>query len=81
MGNDYQAYQAYIPLSLVDVFYTRHKMKDQAVIDSYGIKGSLGNNFGFTGVTNLAVNYGIAQTNPENEKSTTQAWLSLSYQW
>jgi hypothetical protein len=56
-------------------------MKDQAVIDSYGIKGSLGNNFGFTGVTNLAVNYGIAQTNPENEKSTTQAWLSLSYQW
>lgn len=81
MGNDYHAYQAYIPLSLVDVFYTRHKMKDEAVIDSYGIKGSLVNDFGFTGVTNLAINYGIAQTNPENEKSTTQAWLSLSYQW
>ena len=81
LANDYEAYQAYIPLTLVDVFYTRHKMKDQPVIDSYGIKGSLVNNFGFTGVTNLSISYGLAQTNPENEKSATQAWLSLSYQW
>lgn len=80
-GNDYQAYQAYIPLGLVDVFYTRHKMTEQAVIDSYGVKGTLNNDFGFTGVTNLAINYGIAQVNPENEKSDTQGWVAFSYKW
>ncbi len=80
-GNDYQAYQAYIPLGLVDVFYTRHKMTEQAVIDSYGVKGTINNDFGFTGVTNLAINYGIAQVNPENEKSDTQGWVAFSYKW
>jgi len=80
-GNDYQAFQAYIPLGLVDVFYTRHKMTEQAVIDSYGVKGTINNDFGFTGVTNLAINYGIAQVNPENEKSDTQGWVALSYKW
>jgi len=80
-GNDYQAYQAYIPLGLIEIFYTRHEMTKQAVIDSYGVKGSLSNDFGFTGVTNLAINYGIAQVNPENESSDTQGWLALSYKW
>ncbi len=80
-GNDYQAFQAYIPLGLVDVFYTRHKMTEQAIIDSYGVKGTLNNDFGFTGVTNLAINYGVAQVNPENEKSDTQGWVALSYKW
>ncbi len=80
-GNDYKAYQAYIPLGLIDIFYTRHKMTKQTVIDTYGIKGTLTNNFGFTGATNLSVNYGIAQVNPENEKSDTQGWLALSYKW
>ena len=80
-GNDYQAYQAYIPLGFVEVFYTRHKMTEQAIIDSYGVKGTINNNFGFTGLTNLAINYGIAQVNPENESSDTQGWLGLSYKW
>lgn len=80
-GNDYQAYQAYIPLGFVEVFYTRHKMTEQAIIDSYGVKGTVNNNFGFTGLTNLAINYGIAQVNPENESSDTQGWVGLSYKW
>jgi Tol biopolymer transport system component len=80
-GNDYQAIQAYIPLGLVNIFYTRHKMTEQAIIDSYGVKGTLNNDFGFTGVTNLAINYGIAQVNPENKKSDTQGWVGLSYKW
>lgn len=80
-ANDYQAYQIYIPLSFVEAFYTRHNMAEQESIDSYGLKGTLNNNFGFTGVTNLAINYGIAQVNPEHQPSDTQAWLAFSYQW
>jgi len=80
-GNDYKAYQAYIPLGLVEAFYTRHKMTEQAVIDSYGVKGTINNDFGFTGVTNLAINYGIAQVNPEKKKSDTQGWVAFSYKW
>ncbi|GAW95472.1 MULTISPECIES: TolB family protein [Colwellia] len=80
-ANDYQAYQAYIPLGFVEVFYTRHKMAEQAVIDSYGVKGSLHNDFGFTGLTNLVINYGLAQVNPENDSSDTQGWVAFSYKW
>lgn len=81
MGNDYQAYQAYIPLGFAEVFYTRHEMTDRDIIDSYGVKGALNNDFGFTGVTNIAINYGVAQVNPENKKSDTQGWVALSYKW
>jgi len=81
MGNDYQAYQAYVPFGFVEAFYTRHKMAEQAIIDSYGVKGSMSNDFGFTGLTNLEINYGIAQVNPENESSDTQGWIALSYKW
>lgn len=81
IGNDYQAYQAYIPLGFAEVFYTRHEMAEHAIIDSYGIKGAFTNNFGFTGITDLAINYGIAQVNPENEKSDTQGWIAFSYKW
>ncbi|PKI15733.1 TolB family protein [Colwellia sp. 12G3] len=80
-GNDYQAYQAYIPLGIVELFYTRHEMTERDIIDSYGVKGTLNNDFGFTGVTNLVINYGIAQVNPENESSDTQGWVALSYKW
>ena len=81
MGNDYQAYQAYIPLGFIEAFYTRHDMTERDIIDSYGVKGSLNNDFGFTGITNIAINYGIAQVNPENESSDTQGWVALSYKW
>ncbi|WP_232769296.1 TolB family protein [Colwellia sp. Bg11-28] len=81
LGNDYQAYQAYMPLGIVEVFYTRHEMTERDIIDSYGVKGSLNNDFGFTGITNVAINYGIAQVNPENESSDTQGWVALSYKW
>ncbi|PCH97390.1 MAG: hypothetical protein COB83_02670 [Gammaproteobacteria bacterium] len=80
-GNDYQSYQAFITLRVGEFFYTRHKMDQQTVIDSYGFKGELTNNFGFTGITNIAINYGLAQVNPENEASETQVWLGLGYQW
>ncbi|MEY8200617.1 MAG: hypothetical protein RPS47_15380, partial [Colwellia sp.] len=80
-GNDYQAYQAYMPLGFIEVFYTRHDMTERDIIDSYGVKGSLNNDFGFTGITNVAINYGIAQVNPENESSDTQGWVALSYKW
>lgn len=80
-GNDYQAYQAYIPFGLIEAFYTRHEMSEQVIIDSYGVKGSFENNFGFTGFTNLAVSYGLAQVNPEDESSETHGWLGLSYKW
>jgi Tol biopolymer transport system component len=81
IGNDYQAYQAYIPFSVAEVFYTRHEMTGQDTIDSYGLKGTLNNDFGFTGLTNIAINYGIAHVKPENESPDTQAWLALSYKW
>ena len=80
-ANDYQAYQAYLPLGFIEIFYTRHKMAEQAIIDSYGIKGTLLNDFGFTGLTNLAINYGVAQVNPENDSSDTQGWVAFSYKW
>ena len=81
IGNDYQAYQAYIPLGFIEAFYTRHEMTERDIIDSYGVKGSLNNDFGFTGITNIAINYGLAQVNPENESSDTQGWVALSYKW
>ena len=56
-------------------------MSEQVIIDSYGVKGSFENNFGFTGFTNLAVSYGLAQVNPEDESSETHGWLGLSYKW
>ena len=56
-------------------------MAEQAIIDSYGIKGTLLNDFGFTGLTNLAINYGVAQVNPENDSSDTQGWVAFSYKW
>lgn len=80
-GNEYHAYQAYIPFGFIEAFYTRHEMSQQPIIDSYGVKGSLTNDFGFTGFTNLAINYGLAQVNPENESSETQGWLGFSYKW
>jgi len=81
VANDYQGMQAYIPFGFGEVFYSRHKMSEQVIIDSYGVKGSITNDFGFTGFTNLAIHYGVAQVNPENDKSDTQAWFGFGYKW
>lgn len=81
VANDYQGYQAFVPFEFGEVFYSRHKMAEQSVIDSYGIKGKILNNFGFTGITDLELNYGIAQVNPEDQHSETQGWIGFGYQW
>ena len=80
-GNAYQAYQAYITLGFAKVFYTRNEMTDRDIVDSYGVKGSFNNDFGFTGITDFTINYGIAQINPEYDSSDTQGWVALSYKW
>ncbi|TPH13221.1 TolB family protein [Litorilituus lipolyticus] len=80
-ANDYEQMQAYIPVSIGKVFYRRHKMDKQEVIDSYGFTGTIHNDFGFTGITDLVINYGVAQVNPENQKSDTQGWIGISHQF
>jgi len=80
-ANDYQGYQIFVPFEFASAFYTRHKMKEQAVIDSYGLKGNIKSNFGFTGITDLELNYGIAQVNPQNHHSETHGWIGFGYQW
>jgi len=80
-GNHYEKLSAYIPLKGVKLFYTHHKMAEQIVIDSYGIKGKITNNFGFTGINNIVIDFGLAQVNPQNTKSETQAWLGLWHKW
>lgn len=56
-------------------------MSEQVIIDSYGIQGQLTNNFGFTGINNIAIDFGLAQVNTQNAKSETQAWLGLWHKW
>ena len=80
-GNQYEKLSAYIPLQGTKLFYTRHKMREQVIIDSYGIKGQIRNNFGFTGINNVAIDIGLAQVNPQYAKSETQAWLGLWHKW
>lgn len=81
VANDYRKLTAFIPFEGAQAFYTRHEMSEQMMIDSYGIKGQITNNFGFTGINNIAIDFGIAQVNPENSKSETQAWLGLWHKW
>jgi len=80
-ANDYKKMTAFIPYNGIQAFYTRHEMSEQTIIDSYGIKGSLSNDFGFTGINNIVIDFGIAQVNPENQKSDTQAWVGLWHKW
>ncbi|MDP7593537.1 MAG: hypothetical protein QF552_12745 [Litorilituus sp.] len=80
-ANDYKKITTFIPYGGMQAFYTRHEMSKQNIIDSYGIKGQLFNNFGFTGINNLAIDFGIAQVNPERQKSDTQAWIGLWHKW
>ncbi len=81
VSNDYHKLTAFIPFKGAQAFYTRHEMSEQAIIDSYGIKGHITNDFGFTGINNIAIDFGIAQVNPTNSKSETQAWLGLWHKW
>lgn len=80
-ANDYQKLTAFIPFKGVQAFYTRHEMSEQVVIDSYGVKGRITNDFGFTGINNIVIDFGLAQVNPENKESETQAWLGLWHKW
>ena len=80
-ANDYKKLTAFIPFKGVNGFYTRHEMSEQIVIDSYGIKGQITNSFGFTGINDIVIDFGIAQVKPENKRSETQAWLGLRHQW
>ena len=80
-GNNYEKLSAFIPVEIVKIFYTRHKMSEQVIIDSYGIQGQFTNNFGFTGINNVAIDFGLAQVNAQNAKSETQAWLGLWHKW
>lgn len=79
--NDYVKYEVFSPFEAGRLFYTRHTMKDQDNIDVYGIKGEFTNDFGFTGISNLSINLGLAQVNPENSKSDLKAWLGLWHKW
>ncbi len=81
VANDYQKLTAFIPLKGAQAFYTRHDMSEQVIIDTYGIKGQITNTFGFTGINNIAIDFGLAQVNPENAKSETQAWLGIWHKW
>lgn len=80
-ANDYKKITAFIPFNGIEAFYTRHEMSEQAIIDSYGVKGSISNDFGFTGINNIVIDFGVAQVNPENQKSDTQAWIGLWHKW
>lgn len=80
-GNDYEKLSAFIPVEGAKLFYTRHKMSEQVIIDSYGIQGQITNNFGFTGINNIAIDFGLAQVNAQKAKSETQAWLGLWHKW
>ncbi|MDX2368087.1 MAG: hypothetical protein QNK36_06735 [Colwellia sp.] len=80
-GNHYEKLSAFIPLKGVKLSYTRHKMSEQVIIDSYGLQGKITNNFGFTGINNIAIDFGLAQVNPQNAKSETQAWLGFWHKW
>ena len=80
-GNDYEKLSAFIPFKGIQAFYNRYKMQRQITIDTYGIKGEISNIFGFTGVNNLIIDYGVAQVNEQYTKSETQAWLGLWHKW
>jgi len=80
-GDHYEKLSAFIPVKSIQVFYTHHKITEQVDIDSYGIKGKITNNFGFTGINNIVIDFGLAQVNPQNTKSETQAWLGLWHKW
>jgi hypothetical protein len=80
-GNFYEKFSTFIPIKGVELFYTHHKMAEQIAIDSYGVKGNIAGNFGFTGVNNIVFDFGLAQVNPENTQSETQAWLGLWHKW
>lgn len=81
IGNDYHSYQAYLPIKFAQLFYRRHEMAEQPYIDSYGVKGTLSGSFGFTGINNIALDFGFAQVAPEGDKKETQGWINLNHQW
>lgn len=79
--NDYRYYQAafsYIEAPVYG-FYGRHKLEED--IDVYGIKGKTSFNRSVNGLSDVIVEFGLVQVNPEFDESSTEAWLGLYYQF
>ena len=79
--NDYRYYQAAFSYTEAPVFgfYGRHKLQED--IDVYGFKGKNNVEFAGTGLSDVIIEYGIVQVNPEFDESSTEAWLGLYYQF
>jgi Tol biopolymer transport system component len=79
--NDYRYYQAafsYIEAPIYG-FYGRHKLEED--IDVYGVKGKTSLNRSVNGLSDIIVEFGLVQVNPEFDESSTEAWLGLYYQF
>jgi Tol biopolymer transport system component len=79
--NDYRYYQAAFSYTEAPIygFYGRHKLQDD--IDVYGIKGKTSFNRSVNGLSDVIVEFGLVQVNPEFDESSTEAWLGLYYQF
>jgi Tol biopolymer transport system component len=79
--NDYRYYQAAFSYTEAPIygFYGRHKLAED--IDVYGFKGKTSFNRSVNGLSDVIVEFGIVQVNPEFDESSTEGWLGLYYQF
>jgi hypothetical protein len=74
--NDYRYYQAafsYVEAPIYG-FYGRHKLAED--IDVYGVKGKTGFNRSVAGLSDIIVEFGLVQVNPEFDESSTSTALT-----
>ncbi len=81
VGNKYHKYEIFYPMQYGQVFFAHHKLSPYNKIKIYGLKGQLKVAPLFTGITDLLLDLGISQVNPENKPSDIQLWMGLMYLW
>ncbi len=67
-----------MPFSII---YGRYDFDAQNNIDVYGLKGQFTSNAEVLGASDLVLDFGLLQVNPDNQKSELKTWVGMSYQF
>ena len=63
------------------VIYGTYSLANQNDIDVYGVKGGISFNMEVLGASDLIIDYGVLQVEPEQLSSELEAWVGMSYQF
>ncbi len=64
-----------------NLYYSEPKMEDQKLAEIVGIKGQSNMNMFGAGLSNIMIQYGLANVKPEQGEEEVEGWLSFRYQY